>query len=171
MPDDSKLLHAKLPRALEFALEGLNGAYDQPEQLLRADVSAFETLPCCVFAYFERDDVFYLNQAGRALLPPRLPATDRARAESPPIFWLEDDPVLTAADSYVASRRLPLPRARELVTLAWGKTWLEGAKFPILSLTGQPLATLFAGRELAPSQQIRQVAQHFQPSPFGFGDN
>lgn len=171
MPDYDKLLQTGLPGALEDAYSSINGAFDQPEQLLQADVRAFEELPCCIFAYFNREDVFYVNKTGRSILGIRYPLTEAKVPKAPPIFWLEDDSSFLNADQFVLSRRQALANARELVTLSWGKTWLDGIKFPILSVTGQPMAILFAGAELAPSQQIRRVADHYQLTQTGTGEN
>lgn len=171
MPDYEKLLHARLPEALESALETIDRVFDQPEQLLHADVGQFENLELCIFAYFSREDVFYLNQPGRELLKLRLPTLDQRHSSAPPIFWLEDEKSLADVDKLVALRGQPIFGVRELVTLAWGKTWFEGAKFPVRSTAGQTLAILFAGKELPASKQIRQVAEHYQSSKQGFGEN
>lgn len=171
MPNYDKLLQATLPDALQSAIEGIDGAYDVPKQLLQADVSAFENLSHCVFAYFARDDVFYLNQKGRDLLRQTQPHFEPKTNSAPPIFWLEDDANLQAADNYVTGRQLPIFETRELVTLSWGKTWLHGSKFPIRSVLGHPLAILFAGHEVAPSKQIKLVADHYQAALQGTGEN
>jgi hypothetical protein len=171
MQNHDKLLQTSLPDALQTAIEGLDGAYDVPKQLLQADVSSFEPLGCCVFAYFARDDVFYLNQKGRDLLRQKLPRFEPQANTAPPIFWLEDDTNLQAADNFVLRRQRPLFEARELVTLSWGKTWLHGSKFPIRSVLGHPLAILFAGHEVAPSQQVKLVAEHYQNAQHTTGDN
>ncbi len=171
MQNHDKLLQANLPDALQSAIEDLDRAFDVPKQLLQADVSAFENLNCCVFAYFARDDVFYLNAKGRQLLRQKLPSFEKEKSSAPPIFWLEDDANLQAADNYVAGRQRPIYETRELVTLSWGKTWLHGSKFPIRSVLGQPLAILFAGHEIAPSQQIKLVAEHYQTAQQGTGEN
>ncbi len=171
MPNYDKLLQANLPDALQIAIEEIDGAYDVPKQLLQADVSAFENLSCCVFAYFARDDVFYLNKNGRNLLRLKQPSFDEKTSSAPPIFWLEDDPNLQAADNFVAGRQLPIFETRELITLSWGKTWLHGSKFPIRSVLGEPLAIIFAGHEVAPSQQIKLVAEHYQSALQGTGEN
>ncbi|MDQ8201586.1 hypothetical protein [Pelagicoccus sp. SDUM812003] len=173
MLDYQKLLQARLPEALESALESIDRAFDRPEQLLQADVSLFEDLGLCVFAYFNRDDIFYLNKAGRQTLKLKLPTVDSSKsASTPPIFWLENELALAQADALVTQKALPLFNVRELVTLSWGKTWFEGAKFPIRNAMGQPLAILFAGRELPPSKQIRQVAKHYELSQQKeFGEN
>ncbi|MDQ8199191.1 hypothetical protein QEH56_13565 [Pelagicoccus enzymogenes] len=171
MQHDDKLLQANLPDALQSAIEEIDGAFDVPKQLLRADVSSFESLECCVFAYFARDDVFYLNQKGRELLRRKQPRFEPQTQSPPPLFWLEDDSNLQAADDFVASRQRPIFETRELVTLSWGKTWLHGSKFPIRSVLGQPLAILFAGHEVPPSQQIKLVAEHYQNAQHGTGNN
>ena len=171
MPDFDKLLQAPLPEALEDAFQSLNGAYDAPEQLLQADVSALEILDCLAFAYFNRDEVFYVNAAARKLLHPKLPSMACPPPRVPPVFWLDDHEPFLLADQLVWANRRPLASAREIVTLSWGKTWMEGIKLPILSATGQPMAILFAGAELQPSQQIRRVAEQYQLSLSGFGDN
>lgn len=171
MPDYEKLLQANYPEALQLALEELDSKYQIPKELLQVDVSALEQLPIVVFAYFDRNDIFYLNRAGRELLDMKLPAFDRPSSLATPIFWLEEDPALLSADEYVAGSQRPLVKTRELVTLSWGKSWLEGMKFPIRSQKGQTLAILFAGQEISPSKQISQVAEHFTNTLNGFGDN
>ncbi|MBK1878243.1 hypothetical protein [Pelagicoccus mobilis] len=171
MPDYEKLLQANLPEALESALEELDRAFDIPKQLLQANVSAFEELSCCVFGYFARDDIFYLNKKGRELLRMRLPSLDEHRNSGPPIFWLEDDANLAAADQFVANRQKPILETRELITLAWGKTWLHGSKFPVRNVQGQTIALFFAGHELPPSRQIKLVADHYQQNQHQIGDN
>lgn len=171
MPDYDKLLQAKLPEALEAALAEIDRAFEIPKQLLQADVSAFEELNCSVFGYFARDDIFYLNKKGRELLKMRVPTLDQNHNPAPAIFWLEDDATLAAADQYVAGRQIPILETRELITLSWGKTWMHGSKFPIRNRQGQTIAIFFAGHELAPSRQIRLVADHYQETQFGIGDN
>lgn len=171
MQNLDKLLQSNLPDALENAIEEIDGAYDDPKQLIHADVSAFESLSCSVFIYFARDDVFYINEKGRRLLRPKSGSFDEKAPTAPPIFWLEDDSTLQAADNYVAGRQHLLYETRELVTLSWGKTWLEGGKFPIRSILGQTLAILFAGDEIAPSKQIKLVADHYQQALHGNGSN
>lgn len=171
MPDYDKLLQARLPEALETAYESINGSFEHPEQLLHANVSQFEELETCCFAYFNREDVFYVNKVGRKMLSLSCPTAEPHAPKAPPIFWLEDDHILKAADHLVFARGQLIPDARELVTLSWGKTWLDGIKFPILSITGQPMAILFAGKELAPSQQIRQIAEQYQLANTGIGGN
>jgi len=171
MPDYEKLLQANLPDALETAIEEIDRAYDLPKQLLQANVSSFEALSCCVFGYFARDDIFYLNKKGRELLRMRAPTLEQTRNAAPAIFWLEDDANLAAADQFVAGRQVPILETRELITLSWGKTWLHGSKFPIRNLQGQTIALFFAGHELPPSQQIKLVADHYQHTQQGIGDN
>ncbi|MBC2606917.1 hypothetical protein [Pelagicoccus albus] len=171
MPEYDKLLQIKLPEALESAIDGIDRSYDLPKQLLDADVSEFEELDCCVFAYFDRDDIFYLNQEGRKLLDMRRSSLDERGRSSPPIFWLEDDAALRAADDFATRRQQPVQGARELVTLSWGKTWLHGTKYPIRSLQGQTIAILFAGYEIPPSRQIKLVAEHYRDTQFGIGEN
>lgn len=170
-PDYDKLLNARPTEELENAYEALNRAYDHPEQLLHADVSLFENLDLRVFAYFDRDDVFYVNKAGRRLLNRRLPLIEADAPKAPPIFWLDDHRSFLAADGLARTTRRALGNVRELVTLSWGKTWFEGMKFPILSLTGQPLALLFAGNEIKPSRQIRNIAERYQLTQTGVGTN
>lgn len=171
MPDYEKLLQSNLPETFEKALAEIDRAYEIPKQLLQADISSFEALECCVFAYFARDDVFYLNKCGRDLLRLKRPALDKEVASAPAIFWLEDDCALQRTDDYVYSRQQPIFETRELITLSWGKTWLHGSKFPIRSLQGQTLAIIFAGHEITPSQQIKLVADHYQQAKHGTGEN
>lgn len=170
-PDYQKLLQTKLPEALGEAIGEIDQAFDLPRQLMQAEVSAFEALDCCVFAYFARDDVFYLNRRGRNLLRPKVPTLDPDPAGAPAIFWLEEDAPLKDADNYVAERQQPLYETRELITLSWGKTWLHGTKFPVRSLQGRTIALIFAGHEIAPSKQIKLVADHYQNAKYGNGDN
>lgn len=160
-----------LPEAFGDAFGTLSGKFDRPEELLKANVKQLEELACCVFAYFSRDDVFYVNAAARALLKPAVPSFGPRPASAPPIFWLEDNETFLQADRLVLTRRRALPEARELVTFSWGKSWLDGAKFPILSASGVPIAILFAGREIVPSNQIRRVADHYQLTLQGTGYN
>lgn len=168
MPEYEKLLSAQL---LEAAIESIDGAYDCAEQLLGADVSQFEAVKSCVFAYFDRDDVFYVNRAGRKLLDLKRPAMESGSVDAPPIFWLENDHPFGNVDRFLIANRQPLRHTRELVTLSWGKTWLEGTKFPILSVTGKPLAILFAGEQLPASGQIRHAAHQYRLTLTGLGKN
>lgn len=171
MPNYDKLLKAKLPEALDAALEEIDHVYEIPKQLLKANVSAFEELSCCVFGYFARDDIFYLNKKGRELLKMRGPTVEENQNAAPAIFWMEDDKNLAAADQFVAGRQIPIFETRELITLSWGKTWMHGSKFPIRNVLGQTIAIFFAGHELPPSSQIKMVADHYQNTQFGIGDN
>lgn len=171
MPDYEKLLQANLPDALESALEELDRAFDIPKQLLQANVGSLEDLPCCVFGYFARDDIFYLNKKGRELLRMRAPTLDATPKNAPAIFWLEDDATLAAADQFVADRQIPISETRELITLSWGKTWMHGSKYPVRNIQGQTIAIFFAGQELPPSSQIKLVADHFQERKTQLGEN
>lgn len=171
MPNYDKLLQVKANESLEAALEKIDRAFDIPKQLLQANVAAFEELDCCVFGYFARDDLFYLNKKGRELLRMRTPSLDQSPSSAPAIFWLEDDKNLASADQFVAERQIPLTETRELITLSWGKTWLHGAKYPIRNIQGQTIALLFAGHELPPSSQIKLVADHYQHTQLGTGEN
>lgn len=171
MPDYDNLLKTTLPDSLEGAIRGIDRIFDIPKQLLQADVSHFEHLSCSVFAYFDRNDVFYVNQCGRKLLSMRRPSFEKDRDTSPPIFWLEDDSPLIAADEFVTRRQTPVHETRELITLSWGKTWLHGTKYPIRSVNGQTIALLFAGYEVPPSKQIELVANHYRNSQTGTGNN
>lgn len=166
-----KLFQDTLSEALEGAIRSITLAFDRPEQLLGAKVGAFEKLDCCVFAYFNRDDVFYVNQAARKLLRLAQPRFGPALPESPPIFWLENNEAFRRADEHVARYRCPIADARELVALPWGKTWLRGIKFPILSTHGAPIAYLFAGYPQSAADQIRNAARHYQSTPISIGVN
>ncbi len=171
MLDHDTLFPDHLPEAFEDAYHAISGAFEKPEDLLQADVGLFERLDCCAFAYFDRDDVFYVNPVGRALLEPLAPSFGHPTLHATPIFWLEDHEAFTAADHQVLTARRPLFEVRELVTFSWGKSWMEGAKFPILSRQGYPLAILFAGHEISPAAQIRRVADHYQRTLQGTGVN
>lgn len=171
MPNYEKLLQAVRSETLEEAVEAISGVYQAAEDLLSADVTLLEELPLVAFAYFNREDVFYVNKAGRRLLSLKQPYSEVRSPPSPPIFWLEDNKGFIAADRVVYERGQTLMNTRELLTLSWGKTWLEGYKFPIVSTLGKPLAILFAGSETSPSEQIRHVADQYQLTQTGIGDN
>ena len=146
MPDYEKLLQASLPEALDAAVESINFTYDSADALLQAEVSLIEDLNYTVFAYFNRDDVFYVNKAGRRLLQIRESLFETPRAKPAPIFWLEEDNHRINDDRDVIESCRPKHHVNELVTLSWGKTWLRGSKYPVRSSMGVPLARLFAGR-------------------------
>jgi len=156
---------------LDAAIADLRLERDRPDPLLRADVSGLERLDFCVFLYRCRDDVFYLNRAGRRLLLlPESPFAPAA-ARPAPLFWLEDRPSSLREDQLVLHAGKPLREIRELVTLAWGKTWLEGEKRPVAAPDGPPAALLFAGSEMPPARQIRLVGSLRRPPADCFGDN
>lgn len=171
MLHDETLPNAQLPDALESALSSVCGVFDRPDQLLGANVEQFESLSEIVFAYFGRDDVFYVNKAGRRLLHRALPTLDALKPKPPPIFWLDDDRSFRFADERVIESACPLFDAQELVALHWGKTWLRGVKLPLLSRKGSPIALLFAGREIPGSEQIRRVASQYKPAKATSGIN
>ncbi len=171
MPDYEKLLQASLPEALDAAVDSINFAYENADALLEAEVSLIEDLNYTVFAYFNRDDVFYVNKAGRRLLQIRDCLTETTRSKPAPIFWLEESSDRLVDDRDVIESCRPKHHVNELITLSWGKTWLRGSKYPIRSTMGMPLAILFAGREMAGSEQIRRVVTRFQRSHNEFGDN
>ena len=171
MPNFDKPLHAALPEALDAAVDSVNFTYDSSESMLQADVSLLEELNFCVFAYFNRDDVFYVNRHGRQLLDlPTSPIEPQASRPAP-IFWLEENTQRNDDDVAVVQSCSPKHDVKELITLSWGKTWLQGSKYPIRSKAGVPLAILFAGREVPGSEQIRRVVTQFQKSHNEFGDN
>jgi len=171
MPDFQKLLQASLPEALECAIESISFRYLDAKGLLEADVTQLESLNYYAFAYFNRDDVFYVNRAGRSLLTlPRSPL-DPSAQKAAPIFWLEESPERQSDDRDVLASCLPKHHVRELVTLSWGKTWLRGSKFPIRSRLGIPLAILFAGREWSAAEQINHIAGQLQKPRQTFGAN
>ncbi len=171
MLDQSKPIEAEIPEALAEAIDTIDRSFDEPGQLLQADIRPFEELELSVFAYFTREDIFYLNKAGRKLLTLKQPSFSNSKQSSPPIFWLEDQATFLSIDRYVTQSCQPAFLTRELVTLAWGKTWLEGAKFPIRSLAGKPLAILFAGTEMNGVHQIRQIANQYQISHTALENN
>lgn len=159
---DDTLPAETISDALESALSTVCGVFERPDQLLGANVEQFENLAEIVFAYFGRDDVFYVNKAGRRLLRPKSSALDALKPSPPPIFWLDEDRSFRFADRRVLESACPLFDARELVALSWGKTWLRGVKLPLLSRKGAPIALLFAGLEIPGSEQIRQVANQYK---------
>lgn len=171
MPYHDTPIPAELPEVFEDAYQAINFACEKAHDLLQADVRLLETIDLCIFAYFNRDEVFYVNPVGRALLEPASPAFGPKPPRSEPIFWLEDNDTFAHADHLVLARRRPIAAARELVTFSWGKSWLEGAKLPILARDGSPIAILFAGREIAPANQIRRVADHYHLTLQETGNN
>ena len=70
MPDYEKLLQASMPEALDSPFDTVNFVYQNADQLLQANVSALDDLNYCVFAYFNRDEIFFLNQSGRRIISP-----------------------------------------------------------------------------------------------------
>ena len=171
MPNYDKLLQASLPEALDSAIESINFVYETGEQLLKADVTALEELNYTLFAYFSRDDVFYVNQAGRRLLEIPEDAFNKSPTRSAPIFWLDEDIQRISDDRDVVETCRPKHHVKELVTLSWGKTWLRGSKYPIRSTAGAPIAVLFAGRELLGSEQIKRAASQIDQTNKEFGVN
>ena len=67
MPDYNKLLQASLPESLDAAVDSVNFEYDDAESLLGADVSDFEQLNYCVFA-FSAADIFYPKSLGAEVI-------------------------------------------------------------------------------------------------------
>lgn len=171
MPNYDKLLQASLPEALDAAIEAINFVYESGEQLLKADVTALEELNYTVFAYFSRDDVFYVNRAGRRLLELPEDTFTTCPSCSAPIFWLDEDIQRISDDRDVVETCRPKHHVKELVTLSWGKTWLRGSKYPIRSSAGAPIAVLFAGRELLGSEQIKHATALFDQTNTEFGKN
>jgi len=171
MPDYYKLLQASLPESLDAAIDSINFEYDGAESLLEADVTDLEQLNYCVFAYFTRNDIFYLNRSGRRLLDIYRSPFEASRTISKPRFRLGSDPVLSSDDRDVVETCRPKHHVRELISLSWGATWLRGSKFPIRSNTGVPLAVLFAGREMLGSDQITNALQRQSHNQPNFGGN
>ena len=155
MPDYDKLLQASMPEALDAAIGTVNFVYQNAEQLLEANVRALDGLNYCVFAYFNRDEVFYLNQAGRRILSPYQSPIERRPTNTK--FGLEVDPGAADDDRDVIESCRPKHHVRELISLAWGSSWLRGSKYPIRANNGIPIAILFAGRDMLGSEQIRNL--------------
>ena len=171
MPDYNKLLQASLPESLDAAIDSINFEYDDAESLLEADVSDFEQLNYCVFAYFTRNDIFYLNRSGRRLLDIYHSPFETSRTVSKPRFRLSEDPSLKSDDRDVVEACRPKHHVKELISLSWGATWLRGSKFPIRSRNGVPLAVLFAGREMLGSDQIQNAIGQQSPYQPTFAEN
>ena len=157
MPDYYKLLQASMPEALDAAIDTVNFVYQSAEQLLEANVSALNDLNYCVFAYFNRDEIFYLNQSGRRILSPYQSPIERRPTTTK--FGLESDSQAANDDRDVIESCRPKHHVRELISLTWGNTWLRGSKYPIRANNGIPIAILFAGREMLGSEQIRNVSR------------
>lgn len=158
MPNYDKLLQASLPEALDAAIESINFEHNDVEALLEANVAEFENLNYCVFGYFTRDDIFYLNSTGRQLLDTYQSPFEPNRAIRKPIFSLGVNPLHACDDRDVVETCRAKHHVKEIVSLSWGDTWLRGSKYPIRSRAGVPLAILFAGREMLGSEQIHNAS-------------
>lgn len=172
MANYDKLLKANMPTALESAIQSVDFQYENISDLMKANVHLFEELDCIAFAYQNRDDVFYVNRQGRKLLAietrPYEPANDILPA---PIFWLEES-IKLAADDFEAIRSGEIKEnACELITVSWGKTWVNGIKAPIRSSKGQPIAILFAGTERSASEQLKTAGRNHKVTHHEFGTN
>ncbi len=171
MPNYDKLLQASLPEALDAAIDSINFEHKDVESLLEANVAEFESLNFCVFGYFTRDDVFYLNLAGRRLLDLYRSPFEPNRVAPKPRFSLGANPFHACDDRDVIETCRPKHHVKELISLSWGDTWLRGSKYPIRSTTGLPLAILFAGREMLGSEQIRNASLRHKAFQHQYGDN
>ncbi len=152
-----------MPEALDAAFDTINFVFENAKQLLQANVSALEKLNFCVFAYFNREEVFYLNQSGRKLLTPYQSPIEDLSSEAR--FTLESNLQVSWDDRDVIESCRPKHHVREVISLSWGNTWLRGSKYPIRAANGIPIAILFAGREMLGSEQIRNASlqqQYFQ---------
>jgi hypothetical protein len=157
MPDYDKLLQASMPEALDAAIDTVNFVYQNAEQLLQANVTALDDLNYCVFAYLNRAEIFYLNQSGRRILSPYQSPIEHCPTTTK--FGLESGSQAANDDRDVIESCRPKHHVRELISLAWGHTWLRGSKYPIRSNNGIPIAILFAGREMLGSEQIRNATR------------
>ena len=160
MPDYEKLLQASMPEALDAAVESVNFVYENGEALLQADVSPLEEVNFCVFAYFNREELFYLNRTGRKLLAPYQSIVERSPSEAR--FSLVENFEGSQDDRDVIENCRPKHHVKERVDLSWGHTCLRGSKFPIRAVNGVPIAILFAGREMLASEQIRAASHNLQ---------
>lgn len=172
MPNYDKLLKANMPTALELAIQSIDFQYENVSELMQANVSQFEELSCIAFTYQNRDDVFYVNKKGRTLLAVEGRSYEkRSEIQPAPIFWLEES-IKLAADDYEAIRTGEIKEnACELVTVSWGKTWVNGIKAPIRSKSGKPIAILFAGTERKGSKQLQTAARNHKVTHNEFGIN
>ncbi len=171
MPDYDKLLQASLPEALDAAVESINFVYYNADQLLQANLEDLEDLNYCVFTYFNRDDVFYLNSAGRRLLDTYESPAEPSTRDASLVFHLENYSKRASDDRDVIESCRPKHHLKELISLSWGKTWLRGSKYPVRSNSGVPLAILFAGREMLGSEQIYRAAIQCRNNQHQFGAN
>jgi len=171
MPNFDKLLHASMPEALDAAIESISFVHKDIDSLLEANVAEFESLNYCVFGYFTRDDVFYLNQAGRRLLDLYQSPLEPGRDVVKPRFSLGANPFHACDDRDVVETCRPKHHIKELISLSWGDTWLRGSKYPIRSTSGLPLGILFAGREMLSSEQIRNASLRHKAFQHHYGDN
>lgn len=154
-------LHIESPSQLDEAIANIDLVFDRLDELLKTDFSCFHHLDESVFIYFNREEIFYLNQRSRQLLDQR---TSRFEPEShlapSPIFWLEPSLQRAADDLEVLMSGLPKPNVNELVSLNWGKTWMRGAKRPIRNSSGRSIAVLFSGHEISAAEQIGKASTH-----------
>jgi hypothetical protein len=118
MPDYEKLLQASMPEALDSPIHTVNFVYQNADQLLQANVSALDDLNYCVFAYFNRDEIFYLNQSGRRIISPYQSPIER-RLETTK-FGLETAALASNDDRDVIESCPPKHHVRELISLSWG---------------------------------------------------
>ena len=160
MSDYDKLLQASMPEALDSAIEAVNFAHESGEELIKADVSSFEGLNFCIFAYFNRDELSYLNRTGRKLLSAYQSIMERKPMEAH--FSLVSHFESSQDDRDVIENCRPKHHVRERVDLSWGQTCLRGSKYPIRAVNGVPIAILFAGREMLGSEQIRAANLNLQ---------
>ncbi len=155
------MLYANAPSQLDRALESIDLTFDNLDQLLKADLSAFQSLEETVFIYFNREEVFYLNRKGSRLLKRRVATFDPPSSlASTPIFWLEPSLQRAADDLEVMMSGLPKGNVLELVSLSWGKTWMRGEKRPIRNREGRCFALLFSGHEISAAEQIERASTH-----------
>ncbi len=171
MPNYDKLLQASMPEALDAAIETINFEHADTDSLLEANVAEFESLNYCCFGYFTRDDIFYLNRAGRRLLETYQSPIEPFRSVAKPVFTLGLSPSHASDDRDVIETCRPKHHVKELISLSWGDTWLRGSKYPIRSTSGVPLAILFAGREMLGSEQIKNVSIRHQTFQHNYGEN
>ena len=171
MPNYDELLQASLPEALDAAIETINFEHEDLDSLLEANVAEFEGLNFCVFGYFNRKDVFYLNRAGRRLLEIYQSPFEPSRSVSKPTFSLGLDPFHACDDRDVIETCRPKHHVKELISLTWGDTWLRGSKYPIRSTAGLTMAILFAGREMLGSEQIQHASFRHKAFQHQCGEN
>tara|TARA_B110000037_G_C17033079_1_gene470373 strand:+ start:414 stop:932 length:519 start_codon:yes stop_codon:yes gene_type:complete len=166
------ILQSYTQSPVQEAVAQIDLQFERLDQLLKADLSQLDSIDESLFIYFNREEVFYLNRLGRKLLKRRAGAFEPPTVLEPtPIFWLEPSLQRAADDLEVMMSSQPKSDVLELVSLAWGKTWMAGTKYPIRNTSGRSIAVLFSGKEIPAAEQIHQASKHCRITRKESGNN